>query len=64
MKDFVDVNTGEVVVCRGKSTLRAFAMGSCIAVAAYDAAAQIAGMAHIMLPWAVFIIRDLHRESH
>jgi len=50
MKEFVDVNTGEVVVCRGKFTLRALAMGSCIAVAAYDVTTRVAGMAHIMLP--------------
>jgi len=50
VKEFVDVNTGEVVVCKGKFTLRAIAMGSCIAAIAYDATTQIAGMAHIMLP--------------
>jgi len=50
MKDFVDVNTGEVVVCSGKFVLRALAMGSCIALTAYDATTQIAAMAHIMLP--------------
>ena len=50
MKEIIDVNTGEVAVQRGKFTLRAMAIGSCIVVTAYDPKVKIAGMAHIMLP--------------
>ena len=50
MKEIIDVNTGEVAVRSGKFVLRAIAIGSCIAIAAYDTKSLIAGMAHIMLP--------------
>ena len=49
-KEIIDVSTGEVSVCSGGCILRAIAIGSCIAVAAYDSKAKIAGMVHIMLP--------------
>lgn len=50
MKDIQDVGTGEVKVASGSGVLRALAIGSCIAVAAYDAKRKIGAMAHIMLP--------------
>lgn len=50
MNEIIDVNTGQIAVRRGRCMLRAMALGSCIAVAAYDIRARIAGMAHIMLP--------------
>jgi chemotaxis protein CheD len=50
MQETIDVNTGEMMVKRGSFTLRAMAIGSCIAIAAYDPKTQNAGMAHVMLP--------------
>jgi chemotaxis protein CheD len=50
MHEIFDVNTGQVAVKNGKVLLRAMAIGSCIAVAAYDALTKNAGLAHIMLP--------------
>lgn len=50
MQEIVDVDTGRVAVRQGTYILRANAIGSCIAVAAYDAKTKTAGMAHIMLP--------------
>ena len=50
MQEIVDVDTGQVAVKQGAFILRANAIGSCIAVAAYDAKTKTAGMAHIMLP--------------
>lgn len=50
MKEVIDVDTGQVAVRQGCVLLRANAIGSCIAVAAYDAKTKIAGMAHVMLP--------------
>ena len=50
MYETIDVNTGEVVISREVSTLRALALGSCIAVTAWDSSTQTAGLAHIMLP--------------
>jgi chemotaxis protein CheD len=50
MYEIFDVNTGQVVVKKGQITLRAIAIGSCIAVAVYDPKTNNAGIAHIMLP--------------
>lgn len=50
MHEIIDVDTGQIAVRRGPFLLRANAIGSCIAVAAYDAHTKTAGMAHIMLP--------------
>ncbi len=50
MDTIIDVNTGQVKVCRGNISLRSPAIGSCIVVAAYDSKTQTGGMAHIMLP--------------
>lgn len=50
MREIIDVNTGQVKLGRGEVLLRSLAIGSCIAVAAYDSKAGIGAMAHIMLP--------------
>jgi chemotaxis protein CheD len=49
MQKIFDVNTGQVAVTRGTVMLQAIAIGSCIAVAAYDSKTKNAGMSHIML---------------
>jgi len=46
----VDVDTGEVRVSSEPVTLRAVAIGSCVAVMIYDRHKKIGGLAHIMLP--------------
>lgn len=47
----VDVDTGEVKVCRGAGgILRAPALGSCVAVFAYERSLRAGGLAHVMLP--------------
>jgi chemotaxis protein CheD len=50
MQEIFDVNTGQVVVKRAPATLRSIAIGSCIAVAAYDPKTKNAGISHVMLP--------------
>lgn len=50
MKKIVDVNTGEVKFASDGVILRSIAIGSCIAIAAYDAKRRTGAMAHIMLP--------------
>jgi chemotaxis protein CheD len=50
MKFIIDVQTGEVKVGRHKAILESRAIGSCIAVVAFDALNKIGGLAHIMLP--------------
>jgi len=44
------VNSGEAKACRGEGILQASAIGSCVAVAAYDPDSAVGGMAHVMLP--------------
>ena len=50
MREIIDINTGEVAVSRGDVLLRSMAIGSCIAITAYDPLTKNAGLAHIMLP--------------
>ena len=50
MKEIVDVQIGEVRADGGKVILQSKAIGSCIAIVAYDAAKNIGAMAHVMLP--------------
>lgn len=49
-KPVTEVDTGEVRVSRAPAVLHAPALGSCIAVLAYDRLTKIGGMAHVMLP--------------
>jgi chemotaxis protein CheD len=50
LKEIIDVNTGQVRLGRSNDILRSLAIGSCIAVAAYDYRDGTGAMAHIMLP--------------
>ena len=50
MKKVIDVQIGEIKAGRGKLMLQSKAIGSCIAIVAYDAIKKIGAMAHIMLP--------------
>jgi chemotaxis protein CheD len=45
-----DVQTGQVKTGRGKVILQSKAIGSCVAIVAYDATKHIGALAHIMLP--------------
>ncbi len=49
MKEILDVFTGKVEISANEIIIRALALGSCIAVVAYDAKNRIGGIAHIML---------------
>ncbi|RKY10725.1 MAG: chemotaxis protein CheD [Planctomycetota bacterium] len=44
------VGMGEIMVAESPYALRCIGVGSCVAVALYDKAAAIGGLAHIMLP--------------
>ena len=50
MAKIIDVSTGQVKVARGGAILRSIAIGSCVAVAAYDPKKKMGALAHIMLP--------------
>ena len=44
------VGMGDYKVCKLPDTLMTIGLGSCLGVCVYDQSAQVAGMAHIMLP--------------
>ncbi len=46
----IDIQIGQVKAGRGKVILQSKAIGSCIAIVAYDATKNIGALAHIMLP--------------
>ncbi len=50
MKEIVDVQIGQVKAGKGKVILQSKAMGSCIAIVAYDPTRDIGSLAHVMLP--------------
>lgn len=50
MKKIIDVQIGQIKAGQGKVILKSKAIGSCIAIVAYDAAKSIGALAHVMLP--------------
>ena len=46
----IDVQIGQVKACERKAILQSKAIGSCIAIIAYDPARHIGSLAHVMLP--------------
>ncbi len=50
MKAIIDVQIGQVKVEQGKAILKSTAIGSCVAIVAYDATKKIGALAHVMLP--------------
>jgi len=50
MAEIIDVQIGQVKAASGQEILKSSAIGSCIAVAAYDPSSKTAAVAHIMLP--------------
>ncbi len=50
MRKIIDVQIGEVKVVRGKVILNSKAIGSCVAIAAYDRERKTGALAHVMLP--------------
>ncbi len=50
MTKIVDVQIGQVKAGKGKVILQSKAIGSCVAIVAYDAIKSIGVLAHVMLP--------------
>ena len=50
MEEIISVQVGKVKAAAGDGILKANALGSCIAVAAFDPVENIGAMAHVMLP--------------
>ena len=48
----VEVGIAQLAVVSGAATLTSYSLGSCVALALYDSASHIAGLAHVMLPTA------------
>lgn len=49
-RSIINVNTGQIRLAKKDAILRSAALGSCIAVVAYDHTKKIGAIAHIMLP--------------
>ena len=47
---FINVRAGDLKVAGADETLVTIGLGSCVAVALYDAETRIGGLAHVMLP--------------
>ena len=52
MKKTINVSTGEVKAAKKTTILKSAAIGSCVVIAAYNAANKTGALAHIMLPGA------------
>ena len=52
MTKIVDVQIGQVKAGKGKVILQSKAIGSCVAIVAYDATKNVGALAHVMLPGA------------
>jgi len=63
MKKVIDVQIGEVRAERGKVILKSKAIGSCIAIAAYDATKNIAALAHVMMPGSAPVNKELREKT-
>jgi len=50
MRKIIDVQIGEVKAGRGRVLLNSKAIGSCVAIAAYDRERKAGALAHVMLP--------------
>ena len=46
----VRVNVADLAVAASESVLLTIGLGSCVAIALYDPATRIGGLAHILLP--------------
>jgi len=60
----IEVATGEVKFCCGSGILSAGALGSCIAVVAFDRELSFGGVAHVMLPGRARNDGDPHRMRY
>lgn len=49
METIYNVNTGDVKIASNEGILRSSALGSCVAIVAFDPVKRIGGMAHIMV---------------
>ncbi len=58
-----NVGMGEAKVALGEDALRTLGLGSCVGVTLFDVFAQVAGLAHIMLPSAPLNTEDVFKYA-
>lgn len=58
LEKLIDVQIGEVKARQGKVLLKSAAIGSCLAIVAYDAVKGVGGIAHVMLPGRAPVKRE------
>ena len=63
MKEIVDVQIGQVKADKGKVILQSKAIGSCIAIVAYDTAKNAGALAHVMLPGKAPVRKKRRQET-
>lgn len=64
MKKIVDVQIGQVKAGKGKVILQSKAIGSCVAIVAYDAIKSIGVLAHVMLPGAAPAKKSVEKTKY
>ncbi len=50
MSDQIRVRVADYAVARGSTVIATLGLGSCVAIALYDAGARVGGLAHVLLP--------------
>lgn len=63
MKKIIDVQIGQVRVGRGKVVLKSKAIGSCVAIAAYDSQRNVGALAHVMLPGSAPVGKEAEEKT-
>lgn len=58
-----DVQIGRVKAGRGKLVLQSKAIGSCVAIVAYDATKNIGALAHVMLPGKTPMVKKRRQKT-
>ncbi len=64
MNKIVDVQIGQVKTHKGKVKLQSKAIGSCVAIVAYDATKNIGSLAHVMLPGAAPAKKSVEKTKY
>ncbi len=64
MTKIVDVQIGQVKAGKGKVILQSKAIGSCVAIVAYDAIKSIGALAHVMLPGAAPAKKSVEKTKY
>lgn len=64
MEKILDVQIGQVKTGKGKVILQSKAIGSCVAIVAYDATKNVGALAHVMLPGAAPAKKNVEKTKY